>query len=715
MRLGFFFLFVLLSFSIRAQQATEVPSEIRMDDFVYLLADSANKLSYEEVKKIPIEQFQKTIRLDKKIPSYWVRIEYEHTFGLPTYWYLNFYTVKPIQVFDENNELEVRIFPLNARKIRLEKYYSPITLRPDKKMTLWVRFESTNYKPNQLAISLLNTRSIAEVEWRSWLSISAYMGILLVMMAYHIIIYFFVRDRSYLLFAGSAFFLTFYVPISEGVWADYWGGLIRDVLTMVCSGGSLFFGWLFFRSLLNSPTLIPKIDKWISIFFVWVEITVILTIMESFQLIPWAMTTLHNVSVLLFSVVIIITAFYAAFYKKYRPAAYYLFADIFALIFLIMCLMSEPFIGLILGNEFTKSGIKIGTILRAVFFAIALAEKINIFQKQIRQNAIEKERLETQKIIEIQQLTEQKNKELEQTVVRRTAQLIESNEELNQANEELQTTVETINEQKREIEKAHISITASINYAKRIQDAMLPPIEHIRQFLPETFVFFRPRDIVSGDFYWFSRLPSDQALSIFAVADCTGHGVPGAFMSLIGNDLLNEIINIRHIYEADRILNQLHKQIRSLLKQGASGDVKDGMEIALVVIDSQKEEIGFAGAGSPLVCIQHNELQYIKGSKMPIGGLQKEKERVFEKEIISYSKTETMLYLFTDGFQDQFGGEKNQKFLRKNFKNLLWQIHSQSIDYQEEASLTNWRKDDSLNQTDDILVVGIRLRSKLKE
>jgi serine phosphatase RsbU (regulator of sigma subunit) len=290
--------------------------------------------------------------------------------------------------------------------------------------------------------------------------------------------------------------------------------------------------------------------------------------------------------------------------------------------------------------------------------------------------------------------------------------LVSQKKDIEEKNFELERQKDSIEEKNIRIQRINKNITGSINYASRIQQAVLPKTGFYRKYLDDIFVYFRPKEIVSGDFYWFSRSEAENKVFI-AAADCTGHGVPGAFMSLIGITFLNQIVNAEHITEPDLILNKLHQNIRSSLNQ-ARNQSRDGMDIAICAIDYNKNIIEFAGARNPLIYIVNNQLYQLKADNMDIGGIQKESERRFNKQTITLEKG-MLLYLFTDGFQDQFGGTEKQKYMRKNFKDLLLKIHQsdmiiqyQLLDEAYEAWIT--QEDSSkLEQIDDVLVVGVRV------
>ena len=287
------------------------------------------------------------------------------------------------------------------------------------------------------------------------------------------------------------------------------------------------------------------------------------------------------------------------------------------------------------------------------------------------------------------------------------------------ANKKLADQNVQIFKQKEEIEKQRdlankqkMDITDSIEYAKRIQTALLPPLSFIRRSLPEHFILFKPREIVSGDFYW--MMNKDDKI-IIAAADCTGHGVPGAFMSMLGTAFLNEIVNKivenKHVYslQANEILNQLRSYIiESLHQSGADNESKDGIDIALCVIDPDKQKLQFAGAHNPLYLIRNNELEIIKGDRMPVSIHQKADKSFANHEIDIFK--DDVIYIFSDGFVDQIGGPKKRKFMSRNFKELLLKIHEKPMDVQEqilEKTFDEWKGD--YIQLDDILVIGIKL------
>ncbi len=292
-----------------------------------------------------------------------------------------------------------------------------------------------------------------------------------------------------------------------------------------------------------------------------------------------------------------------------------------------------------------------------------------------------------------------KAEQLERVVKVRTA-------ELRSSNEELITQQQVVDERNLLIEKQNQNIISSINYAKRIQVAMLPTPEQIEDLLPDSFVLFLPRDIVSGDFYWIEQ-QSEKVIVV--TVDCTGHGVPGAFMSLIGNDMLNKVIVDYSITKSNLILDVLNEEISNVLKQRET-DNRDGMDMNIWIWDKQNNTVEFAGAKNPLIYIQNGELHEIKADKMSIGGnALKKRDKQYTRNAIKIDSP-TTLYTFTDGYQDQFGGEKDRKFMKTKLKKILLEIHHLPMKEQHQLlkdTFMDWKRDYS--QIDDVLIIGAKI------
>lgn len=257
-----------------------------------------------------------------------------------------------------------------------------------------------------------------------------------------------------------------------------------------------------------------------------------------------------------------------------------------------------------------------------------------------------------------------------------------------------------------EIEAMNRDMTDSIMYASRIQEAMLPQKKLLKKYSASSCIFYRPKDIVSGDFYWFNET---NGKLVVAVADCTGHGVPGALMSVIGNNLLNEIVMARKICHAGKILDELNKGVRKLLRQHLKGSTtQDGMDISICVISKQKQLLEFSGANHRLFLFRDGKPELVRGDRKSIGGHQADPDSPFASHEFQYEKGDA-IYMFSDGYADQFGGRHEKRMQTKNLVKLLQSTLSLGMQEQEQLLndwLLKWKGD--LKQTDDILLIGMQ-------
>lgn len=315
--------------------------------------------------------------------------------------------------------------------------------------------------------------------------------------------------------------------------------------------------------------------------------------------------------------------------------------------------------------------------------------------------------------IMIEQLEEYYN-ELEQKVRERTAEIEKQKEEIMAQRDSLEEQRNMLSDTNAsltlaydEIEEKNRHIEDSIRYAKRIQNAILPPTEYVRRLFEDYFILYLPKDIVSGDFYWVSH--GENKVYIAAV-DCTGHGVPGAFMSIVGHDRLNNAVNVDNATHPNTILDSLNKGVTDTLRQSrAEISVKDGMDIALISIDFDNNQLEYAGAFNPLYQLRDGELIQIPADKFPIGAFMGEELNKFQNHKIELKKDD-VFYIFSDGYSDQFGGPKNKKFMSKRFRDMLLEIHMKPMEEQKETlvkTIQDWMGE--AQQVDDILIIGVRI------
>ena len=288
-------------------------------------------------------------------------------------------------------------------------------------------------------------------------------------------------------------------------------------------------------------------------------------------------------------------------------------------------------------------------------------------------------------------------------------------EQIDTKNKEISAQSDVLTDLNEQLQRHNKDVAASIRNAQRIQQAVLPFEDRMFEFFPEHFVFFRPRDMVSGDFYWFETVGD----KIFVVAaDCTGHGIPGAFMTMLGTQALMNIVMQKGLYSPEQILDALNEMLPNILKTKTTL-VHDGMDIVICVIDRQKKTLQYAGAKNPLVIIQNNDFQVIKGGKYSINGHKKVGDVAKYTLHVFDLTVETTFYMFSDGIQDQFGVDKmrenkRRKFSSKRLHNLLADIYQKPMSEQKQIlgqTLDNWR--DGHKQIDDILLIGVRIMPEI--
>ena len=278
---------------------------------------------------------------------------------------------------------------------------------------------------------------------------------------------------------------------------------------------------------------------------------------------------------------------------------------------------------------------------------------------------------------------------LEQKVIERTAEVVKQKEEIEVQNEK--------------ISELYTEVTDSIKYAKRLQEAILPPDDFVNRIMPNSFVLYKPKDIVSGDFYWMGE---KNGKTYFAAVDCTGHGVPGAFMSIVGYNALNNALS--KFDTPATILDSINKEISQTLHRNSSGPTtKDGMDLALCSYNIETKELEYAGAYNPLYLIRNNEVEQIKADKFPIGSYFDDEPKTYTNHVIQLEQND-YVYIFSDGYADQFGGPKGKKFMYKQFRDCLLGLVGKGMPNQKEflnSTVETWKG--PLEQVDDILVIGM--------
>ncbi len=534
---------------------------------------------------------------------------------------------------------------------------------------------------SELTFTVSTHTSVIQKDRSKRLLYGIFVGIMLIMVLYHIPMFVQGRENSYLFYILYILaFLVFFIN-KEGYIYEITPRFTSAPTTIFLMEIFLLFFLLFGRSYLNTK---HTLQSWDTILLLAVWFTVGGLILSFMILLLQGMGV--NVPVfiqlggLAINIVSVIGSLFLAIVpamiltrENYQPARYFLFANLF--------LILGVGVNFALGDySLGKHGLELGVTLQILTFSIGLSERINLLKKskEVAQRRI------IDQLRENAGLKDKVNRELEDKVRERTR--------------EIQT-------QKEHIEKQNKEIKYSFDYAKKIQNTVLPRNEVFENLFAEHFIFFKPRDIVSGDFYWISQSGTRIVLT---AADCTGHGVPGSLMSMLGITMLHEIVNEKNVMHSEEILNQLRLSIARTLKQeGKIGEQKDGIDMALMIYDSAKRTLEFSGANNPLYIIRNGEMLEYKGNNMPVAYYEKMSD--FTRYTIEMKQGDRV-YMFTDGFPDQFGGPQGKKFKYRPFKDLLLEVSDRPMEEQHRILsliFDEWKGD--LSQIDDVLVIGLRL------
>jgi len=570
--------------------------------------------------------------------------------------------------------------------IESNNFIFPLSLLSNQRATYYLQVQSVS--PVLFPISIATQKQVIKQSQVSHVGYGIYFGILIVMLFYNLVIFIITRDINYLYYILTVFSTLLLFGSYSGYLFKYIYPTLPEINTFIVKIGLVGIAMstaIFIIHFLE----VRKYTKWGYGLFILTLILSPFDFLVSNSIWHEYMNTILRVHVF----ALLVVGIYC-WIKGNKFARFYVIAWVFYLTGGLMIILRND--GFLPITFWTTHGVEIGSALEVILISMALADRYRIINKE-KEGAIEK-------ALELEQKTTQ---QLEEQVKERTLKLNESNEELAQINEELSINIETIEQQKTQIESKNKDITDSINYAKRIQDAILPSQNAIQSAFKDSFTLYLPKDVVSGDFYF---LFENKKYTFLAVADCTGHGVPGSLMVMIGVNLLRESIIEKQLILPSQILMNLHQGIVSTLKQKETGN-RDGMDITICVINKVENKMYFSGAKNTLIAIKNEEIIEYKGSKFSIGGSIKTEGINFEDEIIEIDN-QTSYYMYSDGYQDQFGGKEDKKFMRKNLKNLLQSIHKLPFQEQKQIlqnTIFDWQQIGNASQIDDILVMGFKI------
>ncbi|MCW3105490.1 MAG: serine phosphatase RsbU, regulator of sigma subunit [Bacteroidetes bacterium] len=596
-------------------------------------------------------------------------------------WYLALYksridTVELYQVFNGVPQLIKtggKALPENAKEVRTNDCLFSLFLPPGSEQQFYVRFKSKETLELPLKLVTADTY-IRQLHAISLLD-GIYFGFIILICLYNLGIYIGVKDRIYIFYILYVFFIGIMIAQFKGEGSEF---LWRN-FTSFNNYPSLFpalasiFGMLFTIHFLNVRN---DFKIFYRIFISLIVVNVACMFINFAGLASFALKIIQVLS-LITSILMFVTGI-----KSYRlgfaPARYYLLAWSAFLLGVVVYILKD--LNVIAYTPLTSNAIQIGSAFEITLLSLALADRINVYRK-------EKQEAQSQAVLALQmneRLIIEQNKTLEEKVKLRTLELESKNVIIQTKNTEL---------------------TDSIRYAKRIQDAILPDQNYLSKIFPGAFILFKPKDIVSGDIYWIEQWGNEV---VVAAIDCTGHGVPGAFMTFMAHNLLNEIVNEHGITKPSVILTQMRTNLSKVLRQkNSEQSIKDGMDVSVCTIHMDTMKLEFAGAFNPLFIARKGEFIKLAADRCAVSAYEGEELPPFSNQEMQLEQGDR-LYLFSDGYADQFGGPQGKKMTIRKFKELILSICNKPAEEQKalaEDYFESWKKENE--QTDDVLVIGI--------
>ncbi len=718
---GLFWLFSLQFVSAQLKPY-EIPENIEVENiskyFVYY-EDASKLMSLKEIDKMEAEKWKPITRDDpnlgfKKI-NLWLKFQLYNNSNKAETFYLEFDypLLDKVDIFSKNGESSWEkvintvgdAVPFNTRPFFYRNFIFPLKLEPFETRSFLIKIDSDSSL--QFPAYLYSLPRLIKHIAITDILFGFFYGILLIMGIYNLVLFFAIRNSSYLYYVVYiAFYGTVQAALNghafQYLWpnATWWGNTVVPV--GLCAGGAGAI--LFMISFLSTEKYLPRFNK-----VLW-GIVALLGVFSLLGLVlPYSISVrIGTIAMLVVGIVELSTGL-VVWRIGNKSAIYFILSWAFFLVGIMTVALIAA--GAIPNHPFLRISHLIGAMFQVVGLSFALADRVNTIRRERALAQAEALRA----LEENARIIKEQNEMLEQKVAERTRQLQQKQEEILAQNEELQQQREEIMAQRdfiakknKELTELNTHMSQSIQYASQIQKAILPTEETIRKYVSDFFLIYLPKDIVSGDFYWFS--PIEKHL-FFAVVDCTGHGVPGAFMSMIGNTLLNKIINENKIFDPAQILSALNEGVITSLRQRETGN-NDGMDVCLCRIDAKNEEefeLYFAGARRPLYIFKDDNIIELKGSRSHIGGSGLGMmQNPYQTYHCSLQKGD-VIYLSTDGYTDSPNPDR-QKFGTDKLRTLLLLYGKEPLDrqcYFLKEELLMFQK--NATQRDDILVMGIKL------
>lgn len=659
----------------------------------WILEDKKRNITFEELKNNP-DKFSfapimlENTNLEFTTSNYWVKFNIHYKGSQAREFFIR--AARPITnlaelyVPDTNGTYLVKKsgdgIKFSEKDVPHRNTVFQIRLYPQTESELYLLLGSDGEVIN-LPLEIITPATFRERDYREQYFIGIYYGMLLFVFLLYFYFFLVLRQKVFFYYVFYVLNIALLQFSLDGLSAQYFfsnNTWFANHIVLFSASMTLFFVTKYAKDFLETEIHFPKLTIYVyNSIIILAFIFFVMTMFTGF--IYELVFPLVNIVSLLATIVILFTVFLR--HRKGAPVS-----PLFTIAFIFLTLGAIVFIlnnlSLIPNNFFTENGLKLGNGLEVIFLSFSMVQRF-------RQLQLEKEKAQAETLKQLEEknrLKDEINIELEKQVRERTAEIVA---------------------QKEIIEAKNKDITDSIIYTRKIQDAVLAPIASLKNYFPDSFIYYQPKDIVSGDFYWFGKRGEKI---VVAAADCTGHGVPGAFMAMLGNTLLNEIVNEKGIMVPSVVLELLRAGIINALKQDKErSDTKDGMDIALICFDKLNNTLEYAGAKNPLYIIRNNELNEIKADRFPVGVYSKDELQQFRNHSQKV-QTNDCIYIFTDGIADQFGGAEEKKFKYARLRELLLKICPLEMSAQKnnlQDVFENWKN--GFEQVDDVLVIGIRI------
>ena len=728
MLIRLFYIFtIFLTFNFASLKAQEKIIDISDDTeftnisrYLYVFQDSSKLMSFKQVLLLEDSRF-KPIETDDpnfgfKKSNFWLKFQVSNKSTQTKYRYLelDYPLIDKLEIFSQdaqgtwiNTQKTIGDkVPFKERTIFYRNPIFNIEVAPQETRTYFIKIDTESsiqfpailYNQSRLSKHIANTEILFGI----------FYGILLIMGIYNLVLFFAIRNNSYLYYTIYTVFyglaqLSLNGHSFQHLWPNalWWANAVVPI--GLCLGA--VSAMLFMISFLNTAKYLPRFNK---------VLLTIVGILGMFALLgfvlPYPTAVRIGTASMLLIGVIELSVGIVIWRLGNRSAIYFIISwALFLIGIMIVALIAA---GIVPNNPYLRVSHMVGAMLQVVGLSFALADRVNSIRKEkekAQAEALQAIEENARIIMEQNEMLEKKVDERTRELQQKQEEILVQNEELHQQREEIMAQRDFIERKNNELIELNTHMSQSIQYASSIQKAILPKDEEIKANVSDFFVLYLPKDVVSGDFYWYSKIGHKQ---FFAAVDCTGHGVPGAFMSMIGNTLLNKVINESKVYDPAKVLELLNEGVISSLKQKETGG-SDGMDVCLCCIETIIEEeeylIQYAGARRPLFVFSDNQITELKGSRSHIGGSSIGiNQSPFETQTQKLKKGD-VVYLSTDGYVDN-PNPKREKFGNDKFKTLLLLYGNEPMDRQKHfllEELKSFQKDTP--QRDDILVMGVRV------